>query len=391
MAKPRFRHTPNNPRHQSLQEKGLFFRKLERKIILKRIIDANLNRAAEAARILEEIARFLLDDEALVEKLKNIRHKICAFQQEDYDKCLKSRDTQNDVGVDILNPTKRADVEDIFKANIKRLQQALRTLAEYSGQSPEIVKVFEKLRYNSYTLEKIMWEKLKEKFNFIKLADKKLYLVTNSDKFETQDEFLDAIASALEGGVEIVQLREKIMSAKKIIELGKKVKQLCAQYGAIFIVNDRVDIAMLLQAEGVHLGQDDLDIKSARALVGESMIIGVSTHAPEQALKAVEDGADYIGVGPIFETPTKQGRKAVGLEYVKWAAENIEIPFFAIGGIDKENVGEVLKSGAKRVAVVRAIVSSKSPQKAAKDFSKFINNAIIKKEERKERANHEKS
>ncbi|HNW25167.1 MAG TPA: thiamine phosphate synthase [Candidatus Gastranaerophilaceae bacterium] len=346
---------------------------------MKRIIDANLNRAAEASRILEEIARFLLDDFDLSEKLKNIRHKICAFQQEDYDKCLKSRDTQNDVGVDISNPTKRTDVENIFKANIKRLQQALRTLAEYSGQSSDNVKVFEKLRYTSYTLEKIMWEKLKENFSSIKLSDKRLYLVTNSDKFETQDEFLDAVASALEGGVEIVQLREKTMSAKNLIELGKKVKQLCAQYGAIFIVNDRVDIAMILEADGVHLGQDDLDVKSARALIGEGMIIGVSTHAPEQALKAVEEGADYIGVGPVFETPTKQGRKAVGLDYVKWAAENIEIPFFAIGGIDGANVDKVLGVGAKRIAVVRAIINAKSPQKSAEEFLSVLGGKILNK------------
>lgn len=337
---------------------------------MKRIIDANLNRASEAARILEEIARFLLDDVNLSEQLKKIRHKLCGFQQKDYDKYLQARDTQGDVGVDISNPTKRADIQDIFKANIKRLQQALRTLAEYSGQSPEHAKVFEKLRYNAYTLEKIMWEKLKEKFSSIKLIDKRLYLVTNSDKFQNEDEFLDAVASALEGGVDIVQFREKTMSAKKTMELGKKVKQLCAQYDAMFVINDRVDIAMVLDADGVHLGQDDLDIKSARELLREGVIIGKSTHSPEQALKAVEEGADYIGVGPVFETPTKQGRKAVGLEYVKWAAENIEIPFFAIGGIDKENVGEVLKSGATRIAVVRAIINAKSPKKSAKAFCK---------------------
>jgi thiamine-phosphate pyrophosphorylase len=333
---------------------------------LKRILDANLNRASEAARILEEIARFLLDDKDLSEKLKNIRHKINKVQDEGYGNYLDARDTENDIGIDIKNSDKRIDVENIFKANIKRLQQALRTLAEYSVENNEHAALFEKLRYTSYTLEKIMWEKLAANKSVIE--SKKLYLVTNSDNFGSEDEFLDAVASALQGGVDILQLREKNMSAKKILELGRKLKQLCSEYGATFIVNDRIDIATILQADGVHLGQDDLDVKSAREILGDKCIVGVSTHAPEQALKAVEDGADYIGVGPVFATPTKEGRIPVGLDYVKWVSENIAVPAFAIGGIDGENVDEVINAGAKRVAVVRAIINAKSPQIAAGKF-----------------------
>lgn len=341
---------------------------------LKRILDANLNRASEAARILEEIARFLLDDKDLSEKLKNIRHKINAVQEESYGNYLEARDTENDVGVEIKNTDSRIDIENIFKANIKRLQQALRTLGEYSVENKENAAVFEKLRYTSYTLEKIMWEGVNALVNGGKnsLNDKCLYLVTNSDKFSSEDEFLDAVASALQGGVDILQLREKNMSAKKILELGKKLKLLCSEYGATFIVNDRIDIAAILDADGVHLGQDDLDVKSAREILGKDKIVGISTHAPEQALKAVEDGADYIGVGPVFATPTKEGRIPVGLDYVKWASENINIPAFAIGGIDEENIKQVIEAGAKRVAVVRAIINAKSPQKAAEDFCKTL-------------------
>lgn len=335
---------------------------------MKRILDANLNRASEATRVLEEIARFLLEDKDLSEKLKNIRHSLNAVQEKAYHSYLESRDTEGDIGVDIKNSTERINIENIFKANIKRLQQALRTLAEYSGQLPQNVKTFEKIRYTSYTLEKIMWNKLKEKYNQIKIADKKLYLVTNSDKFESDDDFLDAIASALQGGVDILQLREKAMPANKIMELGKKIKQLCLQYDTTFIINDRVDIALALEADGVHLGQDDLDIHTARQILGPNFIIGISTHAPEQALKAEADGADYIGVGPVFETPTKLGRVAVGLDYVHWASENIEIPSFAIGGIDLENCDEVLDSGLKRIAVVRAIINAQSPKSQAEKF-----------------------
>ena len=335
---------------------------------IQRVIDANLNRVTEAIRILEEIARFLLNDKDLSGKLKNIRHKINSIQEKHYTEYLQARDTENDVGADIKNSTERINIENIFKANIKRLQQALRTLAEYSVETPENVALFEKLRYNSYTLEKIMWDKLKEKYYQIKLSDKKLYLVTNSDKFKSDDDFLDAIASALKGGVDILQLREKNMPANKIFELGKKIKQLCIQYDTTFIVNDRVDIAALLEADGVHLGQDDLDVKSARKILGANSIIGISTHAPEQALKAVADGANYIGVGPVFATPTKEGRIPVGLEYVKWVSENIELPAFGIGGINLENCEEVFEAGLKKIAVVRAIINANSPQKAAEEF-----------------------
>lgn len=336
---------------------------------MKRIIDANLNRACEALRVLEEIARFLVEDKNISADLKNIRHTLNSLQDADYAELLLARDTEGDIGVSIKNPDKRSGIETIFKANIKRLQQALRVLAEYC---PENFDMLENLRYKSYTLEKNMWDKLKEKYNKFMLEDKKLYLVTNSDKFESEDLFLDAVASALKGGVDILQLREKNMLANKIIELGKKVKLLCAEYGATFIVNDRVDIAYVLDADGVHLGQDDMDIESARKILGSNAIIGISTHAPEQAQKAVNDGADYIGMGPVFTTPTKPGRQSVGLEYVKWVSENIKIPAFAIGGIDLDNVQDVINAGAKKVAVVRAIINSDNPEKAAQEFLKVL-------------------
>ncbi len=337
---------------------------------MKRIIDVNINRAAEAARILEELARFYLDNRELSEKLKNIRHIICKSYDSNYDLLLKSRDTVNDIGIEIENPTKRINLISVFKANIKRLEQALRVLAEYSSDK---FSVFENLRYESYTIEKIMWEKLSMKINKIRLIDKKLYLVTNSDSFNSDGEFLDAAAAALKGGVDILQLREKHSDAKRIIELGKRLRELCSIYNALFIINDRIDIAQIVQADGVHMGQDDIDVHLAREIVGENFIIGVSTHAPEQAQKARNDGADYIGVGPIFSTPTKQGVTPVGFEYLNWVGKNIDIPYFAIGGIDISNCDEVIKNGAKRIAVVRAIMNAVSPEIAAEEFARKLN------------------
>jgi thiamine-phosphate pyrophosphorylase len=256
----------------------------------------------------------------------------------------------------------------IYRANFKRLQQSLRVLAEYSAIEGLDTAIFEKSRYYSYTMEKEMFEELSKKIKAKRLQDKKLYLVTDRSKFETVDSFLNAVAAALKGGVQIVQLREKNSTAKEFIQIARKVKELCALYDAIFIINDRVDIAHIVGADGIHLGQDDIDIKSARHLLGKDIIVGISTHCPEQALEAVESGADYIGVGPVYTTPTKPGRQAVGLEYVKWVSKNIDIPWFAIGGIDLSNIDQVIAAGASKIAVVRAIMNTDNPEKAAQAF-----------------------
>ena len=335
---------------------------------MNRIIDVNLNRATEALRVLEEIARFYLDNSEISASLKNLRHELFKINNIKYNDLLKSRNTQGDVGTNIINPSQKNDMVEIYRSNFKRLQQSLRVLAEYSCIESINTAVFEKCRYDSYTLEKNMFEELSKKIKKRKLEDKKLYLVTDRSNFDTVDQFLDAIAMSLKGGVQIIQLREKNASARKFVELAKKIKELCSIYDAIFIINDRVDIAHIVGADGVHLGQDDINIEAARHLLGNDAIIGISTHSPEQAVQAVKTGADYIGVGPVFTTPTKPGRTAVGLEYVKWASKNIDIPWFAIGGIDMETVDQVLNCGAKRIAVVRAIINANSPEKAASTF-----------------------
>jgi len=200
---------------------------------MNRIIDANLNRATEALRVLEEIARFYLNNKELSARLKNIRHKIAVVIDDNYADFLKSRDTEGDIGVKIANPSERTDLFNIYKANFKRLQQALRVLGEYSQAENLPFQTFEQARYESYTLEKEMFEELSTKLNKYRLQDKKLYLVTDSSKFESDDAFLDAVASSLAGGVQIVQLREKNASAKRFVELAWKIKELCSLYDAI--------------------------------------------------------------------------------------------------------------------------------------------------------------
>lgn len=320
-----------------------------------RIIDVNLNRATEALRVLEEISRFYLNDAIFSKRLKDIRHSICIFFDSSYNFLLKARNTEEDVGTCIENPTKTnreyLNIICVFRSNFKRLEQSLRVLSEYGDLD-------DRFRYQTYTLEKEMNEKLNIKMKKYLLDNKKLYLVTNSDSFDSDEEFLDKIALALKCGVDIVQLREKSKPVSKIIKYGKVIRQLSSEYGALFIVNDRIDLAQILNADGVHLGQDDIDIAHAREILGNDKIIGISTHCPQDALNAVKNGADYIGVGPVYKTPTKPNREPAGLEYLKWVSENIDIPFFAIGSIDENSIDEVISHGANRVALVRAIMNS---------------------------------
>jgi thiamine-phosphate pyrophosphorylase len=173
------------------------------------------------------------------------------------------------------------------------------------------------------------------------------------------------LAAALRGGVDIVQLREKSLPRREIELAAQTFRRLCDNHSALFIVNDDPDLARACDADGVHVGQDDLAAVEARALLGPDAIIGLSTHSEEQIAAAAEAPVDYVSVGPIWETPTKQGRPAVGLGLISHAAANAPHPFFAIGGIDSTNVSAVIEAGARRLCVVRAVRDAEDPAAAA--------------------------
>lgn len=199
--------------------------------------------------------------------------------------------------------------------------------------------------------------------------DFKLYAVT--DLRSEAPDILRKIEQAYRGGTDIVQLRSKILSDAALIRLGLKIKKIAEKHRKLFFVNDRVDFALVTNADGVHLGQDDMSVRVARALAlrtGRKIWIGKSTHSLSQALEAIKEGADYIGVGPVFATPTKPHTKSVGLKFVKQAAARIRIPWVAIGGIDHGNIAAVTAAGATRVAVVRAIFAAKDPERAAREL-----------------------
>jgi thiamine-phosphate pyrophosphorylase len=173
------------------------------------------------------------------------------------------------------------------------------------------------------------------------------------------------LRAALRGGVDIVQLREKSLPRREIERSALTFRRLCDTHSALFIVNDDPDLARACGADGVHVGQDDMPAAEARAILGPEAIIGLSTHSEEQIAAAAEEPVDYISVGPIWETPTKEGRPAVGLELISYAAANATRPFFAIGGIGVANAAEVVGAGAQRLCVVRAIRDAEDPAAAA--------------------------
>lgn len=192
------------------------------------------------------------------------------------------------------------------------------------------------------------------------LRDARLYLVCDA----LGDDFL---VRAIRGGVDIVQLRCKTAADDKILAVARRYAAVCAEHGAVFILNDRPDLVAEAGADGVHIGQDDVAVAEARRLVGDARIVGLSTHSPDQIDAAArQPGLDYIGVGPVHATPTKPGRPAVGLDLVRYAAGHAATPFFAIGGIDADNVVAVRDAGARRVAVVRALTESDDPERAAR-------------------------
>lgn len=201
-----------------------------------------------------------------------------------------------------------------------------------------------------------------------RLAAARVYLICSA--MPNRHELPDLVREAAAGGVDIVQLRDKVLPDNELAAVANATRALCERLGILLIVNDRPAVAVEAGADGVHVGQDDLAVNQVREIVGEDLLIGLSTHSPEQIDAAA--GVDYIGVGPVHETPTKPGRPAVGLDLVRHAAAHARVPFFAIGGIDPGNVEEVVAAGARRVAVVRSIADVDDPRAAAQALREAV-------------------
>ncbi|MFS8871912.1 thiamine phosphate synthase [Synechococcus sp. R50.1] len=328
-----------------------------------RILDANLDRAREGLRVLEEWFRFGLEEGELSAECKAMRQALARWHS---DPLRLARDTPADPGTQISHPQEeqRRDLRHLLQANCSRVQEALRVLEEYGKLAeshhwvaPGLAKLAKGMRYRLYVLEsELLGGSLRQR-----LLAAHLYLVTSP-----VPHWLEVVEKSLRGGVTLVQYRRKNLPDGEMLRDLKQLRQLCNRYQALMIVNDRVDLALVSQADGVHLGQTDLPVAQARHLLGSQRLIGLSTTNAEELAQALNSDVDYIGVGPVYPTPTKAEKPPAGLEYVRLAAEKAHLPWFAIGGIDPHNLPEVRRAGATRVAVVRALMEAADPTQTAR-------------------------
>ncbi len=388
-----------------------------------RILDANLNRAVEGVRVVEDLARFSLDNQSLMERCREIRHFLRKSFAPIISSHIQERDSETDVGKAVSQKSqldKKTSLQDVATANCKRATEALRVIEEYTkviGQY-QLAKSVETRRYEFYTVEKAVLVELASADSVTtrpagaegagataQLTSSKpqcvrqqlmpgLYGITG-EPFAKGRTNIECVQAMIAGGIKTIQYREKGKTMSQMYHEAKAIAKLCKEAGVTFIVNDHIDIALLVEADGVHVGQDDMPVAEVRRLVGSDKLIGLSTHSPEDATAAQEAAdqglIDYIGVGPIFPTTTKD-RAAVGLEYLEWVTEHIgrpskksqdnkatssvpatsgqpaenpvsvtkhkKLPYVAIGGIKLHNLDQVLAYGPDHVCLVSGVVGA---------------------------------
>lgn len=330
-----------------------------------RILDASLNRAAEGLRVVEDYVRFVLDDAHLASLAKQLRHDLAAASAamptlERH----AARDTQRDVGTAIsaTSESHRPDAWSVCQASMERTKQSLRSLEEYGKVlSAEFGARFEALRYQFYTFEAAVG---RTRDALDRIAAVQLCVLVDGRASET--EFSHLVGELIGAGVGAIQLRDKSLPVRELVARAKLlVAAARASQQTLAIINDRPAVAAVADADGVHLGQDDMTVHDARAILGPRKLIGVSTHSIEQARQAVLDGANYLGVGPTFQTSTKKFDAFPGTQLLAVVAREIKLPAFAIGGISASNLPQVLATGTTRVAVSSAATAAAAPGAAA--------------------------
>ena len=337
-----------------------------------RLLDANANRAREALRVVEDYARFVLNDGDLSEALKGIRHDLTGATRSFVNDAVLYRNTPGDVGTGIKTNGEltRAGVADAVTAAGKRLGEALRAIEEFlkTTSPPDAARV-EALRYRFYDIEHNLAFTLRPAA--CGFARVRLYVLVTESLCRIP--WLEAAEQAIAGGADCLQLREKTVDSGELLHRARALVSLCRRHKIPCIINDRPDVAILSDADGVHVGQTDLAARDARKLIGVRKILGVSTHNLDQARRAVLDGADYIGVGPLFRSPTKPRDFVAGPAFAKQVAEQLpQIRAVAIAGITAANVDEVLATGVRAVAVTSAVISAPDVRAAAAELKRKL-------------------
>ncbi len=331
-----------------------------------RILDANLNRAREALRVMEDVARFALSDSELAADLKTARQSLRAIAEAaglDAGVLAAWRDTPGDVGTTITTDAERtrATIRDVAIAAGKRAGEALRVIEECAKLDTTPASAHAKsLRYTVYDLEKRMTLALgtgrARQWRLCVLITESLCHGRSWEK---------VAGAALRGGADMLQLREKSLDDRELLARAARLVALCHEHRSCCIINDRPDIAMLARADGVHLGQSDLAVQDVRKLAGFSMLVSVSTMNMQQARQAARDGADICGLGPMFPTTTKHKPDLAGPAYLReYLADEqtARIPHLAIGGISSANIGELVAAGCRGVAVSSAVCGADDPE-----------------------------
>jgi len=335
-----------------------------------RIIDANINRASEGLRLLEDVARFILNDAGLSQQLKAVRHGLAEETKSLGVKLLSQRDSEQDVGhphpIPLPSRERGMDIEasslqdlpGVITANAKRVAESLRVIEELA-KLPEMSSMlnsakFEQLRFTLYTLEQRLISRILRQDKVKQLAG--LYVILDRQALAGRDE-LEIAEQVIQGGAKVIQLRDKQSSKAELLSTAQRLKTLCDKSGILFIVNDYLDLVLAVDADGVHIGQRDLPLPIIRKELPIDKIVGCSVRTVSQAIKAQNEGADYIAVGAIFPTPTKKDATVVRVNRLKQIRQAVSSPLVAIGGINEDNIGEVMAAGADSVAVISAVLS----------------------------------
>lgn len=341
-----------------------------------RLIDANVNRAQEGLRVVEDYLRFVVNDPSLAVRCKEIRHEIRAASETitDTASLVMARDAEQDVGRDTKTQSEfeRSDPIAVVRANLKRGQQSLRSLEEWSKTvQPDCARQFELLRYRVYVIE----SQIEQQFFRPKWLEH-AWLYVLIDGAASLADFRSRVEVLVAEEVCVIQLRDKKLDDKNLMERATALRQLTASSQTAAIVNDRPDIAVIANLDGVHVGQEDLSVRHARQVIGRTGVVGRSTHSVDQARDAVAQGADYIGVGPIFPSKTKQFTDYLGTELLKNVSANVQLPAFAIGGITPEGLSQVFATGVRRIAVSQAIWGANRISEGVARFKQARSDAI---------------
>jgi thiamine-phosphate pyrophosphorylase len=350
-----------------------------------RNLDASLNRAAEGLRVLMDLVRFGLDLEEPSARLKHLRHRLIhaiSGPGLSHAVLLEHRDSLGDVsrpGEASPLPPPYCESLDLFEANCRRVEEALRSMEETLRLlDPMRAREAELIRYEVYDLQKEIHPLLFEKSHRRKM-DFELYVVTDR-RFLGGKELAQVVEAAVKGGAGCIQLREKHADIRSVLNLARELRKVTRESGATFIINDSLEVALETGADGVHLGQEDLPLEAARRLAGGQLLIGISTHNPEQAFEAEAGGAGYINIGPVFATNTKDTPvQPVTLDLIRQVAPCLRVPFTTMGGIHLGNVEQVILAGADRVAVVTEVMAAANPEAAAREMLAAIRRAKEKR------------